>query len=108
MKKYKSLSRPTIEKICRDVCSRFQPWGSLLIDIDALYFSLYWQISVLQNKRIDLEDKTESKMHIFREELEILFNGMTENPTEVMNFVDEIVDQAIVRHYRQAIISSGC
>jgi hypothetical protein len=108
MNKYKSLSRSTIEKVCKNVCSRFQPWGSQLIDTDALYFTLYWQICALQNKRMDLEIETGSQMLFFREELQMLFNDMVDDPTEIMSVVSDNIEQTVTRHYREEFVSKGC
>lgn len=46
-------------------------------------------------------------MFFFREELQMLFNEVADDPTEIMSAVSDNIEQTVTRHYREAYVLKG-
>ena len=93
MTKISDFSALEFNELCRFVCTQFRTTSVQEVDIETFSFAVYWQLCQIFDRKIKINNDSESCAQYWQEQIQILIDGISEEQFNVSMIINRIINE---------------
>lgn len=99
MKKNKYISEPEFNELCKFVCGQLKPSGIKDLDIEALYFAIYWQICRILKEEVRFDNQFNYSQVNWHEKTQNLLDEQSSEKFNALHIIERNINECIISKY---------
>lgn len=100
MRKNKYISEVEFNELCKFVCGQLKPSGIKDLDIEALYFAIYWQICRILKEEVKFGNQCHACQVNWQEKTQKLLNDLSTEKFNALPVIDRNINECITAKYK--------